>query len=418
MKQQTKLKGISLIVLVITIIVMIILSATIIISITNGNVISKAKIAQENSDFSNIKEAVEVEKLNSKHEGVVFTYASIIPSSYADDIEVTTGGTILLKYNEATKITNIPNALEKLGAIYIPNGFEYVTGEKETGLVIKDVSAGITDNEYVWIPVEGILKTEAFMTDEWFTNNYGDSFANMFADDTSSAGYTPMKTSVEKYNGFYVSRYEAGYTSASLSPTVPTPDGSIKPLSQKNKYVWNNIPWDANYSYGSGNPDNPGAAKVANMAYAGNTAVASSLLYGAQYDAMLNYINNTTTSVTNSTTWGNHSDSTFTVSAGAKKSTNWGSSYTDVSTPTTKPANTSWLLTTGASEQNKAKNIYDVAGNVSEWTYELCPAYGGRVFRSGVFSDSGAGYPAASRYDIFPDSSDFDYGFRFALYIK
>lgn len=400
MKQQTKTKGISLIVLVITIIVMIILSATIIISITNGNVISKAKIAQENSDFSNIKEAVEVEKLNSKHEGVVFTYASIIPSSYADDIEVTTGGTILLKYNEATKISDLPNAIEKLGAIYIPNGFEYLEGEKETGLVIKDVSAGITDNEYVWVPVEGTLSRTAFR---------GENLTTTYTEDLGTA-YDTMKTSVEKYNGFYVSRYEAGTNTISTGSNLAM-DGTLKPLSQKNKYVWNNIPFAA-----SGNVDTSnGAALVAKSAYSASSQVASSLLYGAQYDAMLNYINSTSTSVTNSTTWGNHNNSTFTFTG--QYQVNGSGAYTS-GTGTTKPANTSWLLTTGASEQNKAKNIYDVAGNVWEWTYELTPASSNRVLRSGSFYGSGAGGPAASRINTYPDSSGESFGFRFALYIK
>ena len=387
-------------------------------SLTNGNVIAKAKIAKESSDWVNIRQMVEMEKGNAMFPGATFDNTKTqVPSAYTNDIQITTGGTILLKYNATTKISDLPNAVEKLGAIYIPNGFTYSEGEKETGLVIKDVSAGITDNEYVWVPVEGTLKTEAFMTDEWFTNNWGDSFGNLFADDIASAGYTPMKTSVEKYNGFYVSRYEAGADTISTGSNLAMGGIALKPLSQKNKYVWNNIPWDSSGNY-LGDDTQTGAALVSKNAYKDNTAVASSLLYGAQYDAMLNYINTTSTSVTNSTTWGNHYDSSITVSAGAKKSTDNGSSYTNISTATTKPVNTAWLLTTGASEQSKAKNIYDVAGNVWEWTYEVYTAYNLRVIRSGSFDYSGADYPAAYRDGFYPDSSVSVCGFRFALYIK
>ena len=54
------------------------------------------------------------------------------------------------------------------------------------------------------------------------------------------------------------------------------------------------------------------------------------------------------------------------------------------------------LLTTGASDEFEAKNIYDVAGNVFEWTMETIgfdfnddngPTYNGKVNRGGCFDD-------------------------------
>ena len=51
-------KGISLIVLVITIIVMIIIAGAIIISLNSSNVISQANTAVESSDIANIKSAL------------------------------------------------------------------------------------------------------------------------------------------------------------------------------------------------------------------------------------------------------------------------------------------------------------------------------------------------------------------------
>ena len=277
------------------------------------------------------------------------------------------------------------------------------------GFVIID-NTTIVGNEYVWIPVEGTLSRTAFR---------GENITTTYTEDVGTA-YDTMATQVEKYNGFYVSRYEAGKpTGTGLTGGTTTGldiNGTDKPVSKAGAEVWNSIPFAA-----SGNVDTSnGAALVAMSAYAGSTAVASSLLYGAQYDAMLNYINTTSTSVINSTNWGNHYNSTFTFTG--QYQVNGSGAYTS-GTGTTKPANTMWLLTTGASEQNKAKNIYDVAGNVWEWTYELFPAYGIRVLRSGGPDYSGAGYPAAYRGDgsdyNFPGNySDYGYGFRFALYIK
>lgn len=51
-----------------------------------------------------------------------------------------------------------------------------------------------------------------------------------------------IERSVEKYGGFYVAKYEAGIDvkvgNYQMSTKKPV-DGSFKPLSQKNKGVWN-----------------------------------------------------------------------------------------------------------------------------------------------------------------------------------
>ena len=291
------------------------------------------------------------------------------------------------------------------------SGFKHLEGTLAEGIVIQDITGTQTNgNEYVWVPVEGTLERKAFM---------GEDLTSTFTEDVGTA-YNTMATQVEKYNGFYVSRYEAGTSTISDGSLSTT--GSLKPLSQKNKYVWNNIAWDSSGNY-PGDDTQTGAALVAKSAYPENSPVASSLLYGAQYDAMLNYINTTSTSVTNSTTWGNHSDSSITVSAGARiaimdEDWNLGGYGNVLSGPITKTSSDKWLLTTGASEQSKAKNIYDVAGNVFEWSYELRPASYSRVVRSGGFYGSGADFPAACRNSIVPGDSDGGCGFRFALYIK
>lgn len=57
---KTNKKGISLIVLVITIIVMIILAATIILTLDGNNIIGKAQEAKTKNDTASIKEAASV----------------------------------------------------------------------------------------------------------------------------------------------------------------------------------------------------------------------------------------------------------------------------------------------------------------------------------------------------------------------
>lgn len=65
---------------------------------------------------------------------------------------------------------------------------------------------------------------------------------------------------------------------------------------------------------------------------------------------------------------------------------------------------------------NKQKNIYDMAGNVYEWTME---AYnnGYRVYRGGRYSIDGSGNPASVRNVNLPDSTGDYIGFRIALYL-
>ena len=80
---------------------------------------------------------------------------------------------------------------------------------------------------------------------------------------------------------------------------------------------------------------------------------------------------------TNSSSWGNYTNST-----GDSASEPW-------------VRNT--LQNTGASEYWKANNIYDLAGNVNEWTQEKYSTGTYRAARGGGYDYDGAGSPAASR---------------------
>ena len=60
-------------------------------------------------------------------------------------------------------------------------------------------------------------------------------------------------------------------------------------------------------------------------------------------------------------------------------------------------SNTYTLQNTGASEYWKANNIYDLAGNVYEWTQEKYSTGTNRAFRGGSYNVDGGGFPAAHR---------------------
>lgn len=70
---------------------------------------------------------------------------------------------------------------------------------------------------------------------------------------------------------------------------------------------------------------------------------------------------------------------------------------------------------TGYSEYWKVKNIYDLAGNVWEFTNELYTS--NRVYRGGSTHDSGSFLSLACRNSGDPLSFHGNVGFRVALYI-
>ena len=106
-------------------------------------------------------------------------------------------------------------------------------------------------------------------------------------------------------------------------------------------------------------------------------------MFGVQWDMVCVFIehydtNNTAetksqwlTSNDYSKLWGNYSNSTFTMNRGYYSTTYSSNPVTwNETSATAKGISEKWLCTTGASDQNSSLNIYDFAGNLSEWTLE------------------------------------------------
>ena len=71
---------------------------------------------------------------------------------------------------------------------------------------------------------------------------------------------------------------------------------------------------------------------------------------------------------------------------------------------------------TGAKEEYKIKNIYDLAGNVMEWTMESYNT-GKRVYRGGSYNLPGSQNPSSYRSYGSPDFTIPGIGFRVTLYL-
>lgn len=404
-----KKNAISLIVLVITIIVMSILAATIIITLSNTNIIEQANGAENKTEAQQIQEA----KTLMQADGML-----------GKNPESQTIGDTTLEWDSVKKevIEKRNGQLVKEGAI-IPTDFYYVGGTKDTGLVISDNAAdenkGVdytcVGNQFVWIPVEDYSKFVRGEVEETspgsgiykmtgtLESSYTEPYASGYSDGKGTeekAEYDKMMLSVKNNKGFYIARFEAGDGEATAKRTKVTT--AHKVVSKKNAYVYNYVPWgksmsDTSVQTKNGVDNVAGAVELSKNMYKDSTSVVSTLCYGVQWDAVMNFVSDATHNIKDSRSWGNYNNST------GAAATNSGSSNMN--------------YTTGRNEAWKAKNIYDLAGNVNEWTMESSSSYY-RFVRGGYFNYVGTKYPASARSNYYPTDAYDRIGFRTTLYIQ
>ena len=387
MKQKTNFneKGITIIALIITIILLLILVGVSINLVIKGNLFGSAEKAVSGTNDKTAQEQTRVDELMGE-------LGRVEEQQRQDNLP-------------GTRVTENTKYVSNGKTAWIPKGFT-VSGIKseqsiDNGLVIYDIPEGITPdwtnpdsvktkyNQFVWIPVE-VKSTDtensiaSFYRSAWAENastggerttglstSYTEpNSTNDTADKTGIAGQiTELTKSIYKYGGFYIGRYEAGSKTERTSSSSQTAEFVV----QQDKYPYNYVKWGKSMSDVS-----EGAVYLCNNLYTPtntNYGATSMLCTGATWDSMLDFIKDSSHSVTNSTTWGNYNNSeTYTINRGKYAVYNT-SNYTlgnfqDVGNEYSKEKSTSILLTTGATERNSSKNIYDVAGNCWEWTTE------------------------------------------------
>ena len=354
--------------------------------------------------------------------------------------------------------TKVPAEATAETAPYFPdNTFTKKEGTIDTGLVIKDASG----NEYVWVVVPrttavykttGLGKTTftdadytsiendlkeytktyrgstSFITDTWYADDKNEGWL-------SETEYKTLKNSMLKSvyenGGFYVGRYEAGIGTNRTSKSATNSDGKYTiegmsiPVSKADAYP---------YTYVT-------RTQAQNLASNVNSGTkTSSLMFGVQWDLVLAFMHNKgniadSTLTSNSTTIGNYCNSTFQLSQTGQYAVcsnySLSSTWNQSTKPTTNFVDSSRnkiaqssdgngiLVTTGTSETNKVMNIYDIAGNVWEWTLELTSYPGTNrpcARRGGGFYDTGSSLPAAYRSDGGTVGSVGIIGFRVSLF--
>ena len=446
MGKLKKESGITLIALVVTIIVLLILAGISVSMITGENgILKKAGEASEKTKIATDKEQRRLARYEAgaNIDGMVFQ------------------------------------------GVTIPAGFAPTRIEGETtideGLVVTDVDG----NEYVWIPCEYDSESVEGVADE-NTVYYNDSSVEHDQHDNRDPSWKKgnwyynggtwydeqphsktVKNSITKYHGFYVARYEAGvpkkatefyvdpegrgnleykYQNNVRNDSTKIENGEIIPVSQKGSQAWNYITQE-------------NAEKAARKMVTNRLDVQSYLIDSHAWNTICRLLEkkykSESNKVTNSTNWGNYANNTDTKYEKIKglwarhtfapeKGWRPGEKYNFSNIPkkgSTSTHETGHIeLATGICEDFKAYNIYDMAGNMWEWTTEegnnngdnthngspncnegACPNKSGvtYVLRGGAFNIGGDSCPVVSvRGDYYNERVDIHVGFRAVLYLK
>ena len=263
------------------------------------------------------------------------------------------------------------------------------------GLVIGDKNG----NQFVWIPIENM---NIFKTTDWQKNAPKEIIDSTYTEPTKEdeEEYYTMYYKVKKYGGFYVGRYETGDLTAQVPRDITRNADSIGVRKYLN--VYNYVPFKLSTI---NKKEVIGAQELAIKFGEQNEykTVKTSVMYGVQWDSMLRFVVSEQYNVNDSIKWGNYTTSelNYTDSLGNKYLKKSGEVY---------------LIKTGSSEETKAKNIYDVAGNAYEWTMENA-GNDVNVVRGGAYRIT-IGQLAAARYAYNDNTANSDIGFRISFYVK
>ena len=458
-------RAITLIALIVTIIVLLLLAGITISMVTGNNgIFGKAKFASKkyNESAKNEEDQLgevvkmadellsEESKLPDNAKGVEAGARVKTPSTWFKTtpsyVQTKDGSIVKIKAKTASVIAVADG---ENNIIPVPEGFYYVGGTKSSGVVISDnkddqnkykgqadVPAGVaynsdgtvnanasTDangkatlkgNQFVWIPVD-----ETYAKKDWGKSS--DSW-----DSSTQSGEYKLVT---KYGGFYVGRYEAGVGDVKLSSNV---DFTVANGASN----WENNAFSLNsYTLTSGqisekageipyyHADFKTAQTLSQNMYQ-TDSVQSGLVTGTMWDFIMKFIissnNNNDSIVKSNSSWGNYSNTgsivKYTAGQGRYAGVNSSSGAMTSAFVTSDAGYHYGIRTTASSEGVKKNNLYDIAGNLLEWSEESA-TIGRYMLRGGSVYYAYKDLPACYRCDYRATYTGTTLGFRPALYI-
>ena len=316
----------------------------------------------------------------------------------------------------------------------VPTGYTASSASDENsvsgGFVIYEGTDAVTEsnkweaqcsrNQYVWIPIAEV--SDMYWRDQTTGKKYGtwynfDKSATTYAKGANRS-YEPQTTSwdiqstyltqylngmsredflmemeidfdkmlnsVATYGGFYIGRYETG----DLSQATPVIKRINTDIADQTWYTM----WKK-------------ARKLS------GTSAGVQMIWGIQWDETMKWLIDTGEKTyaevgSDSTSWGNYENTSFIY-------------YTDTSRNTTTKLRAS-RIPSGAYEGANANNVFDLAGNLDDWTLESTDSGTSdfRYLRGGYYFYNGDNAPAADRDNVRPYDSYDGFGLRASLYIK
>ena len=414
LQKNAKMHGITLIALVVTIVVLLILAGiTISLVFSENGIIAKAREAANKTNEVIINEQAQMNEVTAEMENMLNeTGGSETTPEEPEGCPVEEfekwNGTSDEKVNavQSTDTTPITVPVPKgyiaskvTGETTVEGGFVIYEGEEEVNDTNKD-TAQTTRNQFVWVPVAN--PSEMYGRDEnckkwgklydfdengitpynWTEKNGVMSITNatgncepdvVSSDSSNSVTLTQLETefnnmiaSVEKYGGFYIGRYETGNLSQAEAVVV------------KNNTDIASQTWYTMYNKSKG--------------IAANSNVTTSMIWGCQWDAVMRWMYNS----------GDAEKKIYTYDSTGKGNYNG----TNGNAP----------IATGSNPSYAVNNIYDMAGNVYDWTIEAYnTSY--RVTRGGYSNGNASSDPASIRISSSPSYSSSSHGSRAALYM-
>ena len=265
------------------------------------------------------------------------------------------------------------------GEVWIPEDFKVADDSASTvqgGIVIEDKEG----NQFVWVPVatiEDYKKT-------WYKGEQSLSYY-------SEALPEDEKTSVKTYKGFYIGRYEAGDKENTEAKKLRNSNNVTKTVTIKaNQAPYNYVTRTQAISLAE--------SFATKQGYKAKTKLVSSYAW----DTTIAFLQKVNSDYGSSSEEGNCQDTTF--------------SYTDITgARQTKASYSEVLVPTG--QTTPVCNIYDMGGNVDEWTTE---SFSSSTYpytaRGGGYSSDFTNFPAGYRGNG-SGSAGVDIGFRLTLFM-